>query len=230
MTDHNPLSESDPESDPSIGLAAQSNASGEAVAELYDTWAASGDYDRDLDAWGYEAPEHIAELTVAALATSPGEVLDAGCGTGRVGSALHERGVLDVLGGDFTPASIDAARARNVYTAVDHLDLNQPLVYADGRFAVTLSAGVFSYLSDTEATIRELLRVVQPGGSVLFTQRTDLWAERDCDAIIERLVSDDICVATVSEPMPYLPGHPDFADSIRIRYVTLTTRSLGTGD
>ena len=208
---------------PSDGLAAQSSASGEAVAELYDTWAASGDYDRDLDAWGYTAPDHIAELTLAALTTSPGEVLDAGCGTGRVGSALRDRGVSDVLGGDFTPASIDAARARDVYTAVEHLDLNMPLSYDSGRFAATVSAGVFSYLSDTDATIRELLRIVQAGGSVLFTQRTDLWAERDCDAIIGRLVAAGACTATVSKPMPYLPGHPDFTASIGIRYVTLTT-------
>lgn len=211
-------------SDLTSGLAAQSNASGEAVAELYDTWAASGDYDADLDMWGYEAPQHIAELTLAALAAVPGEVLDAGCGTGKVGTSLHERGVRHVLGGDFSPASIKAARARNVYTAVEHLDLNNPLGHVDARFAATTSAGVFSYLSNTEATIRELLRVVLAGGSVLFTQRTDLWAERDCDAIIERLVADDVCDATVSEPMPYLPGHPDFTDSIGIRYVTLVKR------
>ena len=157
-------------------------------------------------------------------------MLDAGCGTGQVGTALRERGVHDVLGGDFTPVSIEAARARNVYTAVEHLDLNGPLDYADGRFAVTASAGVFTYVSDTDATIRELLRIVQPGGSVLFTQRTDLWAERGCDGIIKRLVGDGVCAATISEPMPYLPGHPDFVDTIGIRYVTLVKRTLGTGN
>lgn len=226
MTD----SDSKPDTEPDVGLAAQADATGEEIAELYDTWAASGDYDRDVEEWGYEAPQRIAELTTAALAKTPGEVLDAGCGTGLVGAALRERGVQDLVGGDFTPASVATARARDVYTAVEHLDLNGPLGFADDRFAVTASAGVFSYVSDTEATIRELLRIVHPGGSVLFTQRTDLWAERDCDAIIERLVSDGQCIATVSEPMPYLPGHPDFADSIGIRYVTLVKPSLGTGN
>ena len=214
--------------DPGAGLASQSSASGEEVADLYDTWASGGDYDRDVESWGYEAPEHIADQTLAATAVVPGEVLDAGCGTGRLGTALSTRGVHDIVGGDFTPVSIAAARARGVYTAVEHLDLNGPLDYADRRFAVTASAGVFTYVTDTEATIRELLRIVQPGGSVLFTQRTDLWAERSCNTIIERLIGDGACTANVSEPMPYLPGHPDFADTIRIRYVILVKPSLGT--
>ncbi len=216
--------------DTTPGLAAQSNASGEEVAELYETWAASGDYDRDVEEWGYDAPERIAELTLTALTRCPGEVLDAGCGTGRVGGALEKRGVHDVLGGDFTAASVDAARARKVYTAVEHLDLNGPLEFVDGRFAVTVSAGVFSYVTDAEATIRELLRVVKPGGSVLFTQRTDLWVERECKATIERFATTGECTATVSDPMPYLPGHPDFGDAIGIRYVTLVKGSLRTGN
>ncbi len=45
---------------------------------------------------------------------------------------------------------------------------------------------------------------------------------------IERLIGDGACTANVSEPMPYLPGHPDFADTIRIRYVILVKPSLGT--
>ncbi len=212
------------------GLAAQSGASGEEISELYETWAASGNYDRDVEDWGYEAPERIADLTVAALADVPGDVLDAGCGTGKVGAALKERGVSDVVGGDFTMASVEVARAREVYTSVDYLDLNNPLDFADGRFAVTASAGVFSYVTDTDATLRELLRIVQPGGSILFTQRTDLWTERDCDAIIARLVDAGDCAATVSDPLPYLPLHPDFGDTIGIRYVTLAKRRDGTGN
>ena len=215
---------SDDTNDPHSGLGGRSDASSDEILELYDSWAASGDYDRDVSEWGYEAPERVADLAVEALAKTPGEVLDAGCGTGRVGAALRERHLSEdqeILGGDFTPSSVEAARSRGSYSAVEHLDLNAPLEFDDARFAVTVSVGVFSYLTDTEATIRELLRVTRPSGSVIFTQRTDLWAERDCAALIERLVEAGECAATISEPMPYLPGHPDFGDSIGIRYVTL---------
>jgi SAM-dependent methyltransferase len=42
---------------------------------------------------------------------SPGSVLDAGCGTGRVGRELHHRGV-DVVGVDLDTEMLETARAR----------------------------------------------------------------------------------------------------------------------
>lgn len=87
---------------------------------------------------------------------------------------------------------------------------------------MTASVGVFSYVRDTAATVAELLRVVQPGGSVIFTQRTDLWDQRDDAGLVRRLQDAGDCTAVVSEPMPYLPGHPDFGTEIGIRHVTLT--------
>lgn len=215
------MPDSDPDDRTTSGLVAKFDAPPAEIVDLYDTWTAEGEYDRDVEEWGYDAPQRIADMTLTALARIPGEVLDAGCGTGRVGAALAARGVADVRGGDFSPTSVAAAVERDVYTTVQHLDLNQPLEFADGQFAVTVSAGVFSYLSDTYSTIRELLRVVCPGGSVLFTQRTDLWDAKDCGAMIERIVHDGECTAAVSAPMPYLPLHPDFGDTIGIRYVTL---------
>jgi hypothetical protein len=83
---------------------------------------------------------------------------------------------------------------------------------------------VFSYLADSEATIRELLRIVQVGGPVVFTQRTDLWDERHFDQLLSDLVSEGVCDVTVSPPEPYLPLHHEFGTVIRIRYVTLIRR------
>lgn len=203
------------------GLAGESDAAPEAIAALYDTWAAAS-YDDDVVGWGYEAPERAAALVAAHLGDNLGEVLDAGCGTGRGGAALQAVGIRDIVGGDFTPASIEAARTRGVYTTVEYLDLNDRLDYVDDRFAATVSVGVFSYLTETAATLRELLRIVRPGGAVIFTQRTDLWHERNCDELLRSLVADGFCTATTSDPQPYLPGHPDFGDSIGIIYTTLT--------
>lgn len=205
------------------GLAAEANAAPDAVVGLYDTWAGSGEYDRDVAEWGYEAPERVAAMVASRLPRG-GTVLDAGCGTGRVGAALAAAGVTGVVGGDFSPTSLEAASELGVYSEVQHLDLNGPLAFSDAQFDVTVSVGVFSYLTDTAATVAELLRVVRPGGAVIFTQRTDLWADRDGDALIETLVESGSCTADVSEVSPYLPGHPDFRDAIGIRYVTLSKR------
>lgn len=203
------------------GLADQSEASIEEVVALYEDWASSGSYDRDVADWGYEAPERCAQMVAAALSRCSGQVLDAGCGTGLVGVALAGIGVTDIVGGDVSPSSIELAETRGVYDNLISLDLNGRLQLADNRFAVTVSVGVFTYVVDLDATLRELLRLVVPGGSVIFTQRTDLWDERGCDAVITGLVDDGSCTADISDPQPYLPANPEFGDTVRIRYVTL---------
>jgi len=211
------------------GLAGASSASPGDIAAYYDTWALAN-YDDDVAGWGYEAPGRVAAMAADHFARSAEAagivaVLDAGCGTGGVGTALHGAGFRNIVGGDFTPASIAAAQARAVYRSVVHLDLNERFNFDDAEFAATVCVGVFSYLQDTAAAIGEMLRVTQPGGIVIFTQRTDLWDVRDCPAIIERLVTAGACAATVSEPMAYLPLHPEFADDIEIIYTALTRTS-----
>lgn len=203
------------------GLAAQAATDPRQVAELYDGWA-NADYDTDLAAWDYEAPARAATAAMALVAEpNAAQILDAGCGTGLVGVELRRLGATHILGGDFSPASVEAARQRGVYTEVVDLDLNAPLAFTVGSFDAVVSVGVFSYLTDSRATIIELLRVTAAGGCVVFTQRSDLWIERDFDALLASLVAEGRCSATVSDIAPYLPRHPEFGSHIGIRYVTL---------
>ena len=201
------------------GLAAQFDAAPADVAALYDDWVMTR-YDADLAAWGYDAPACAAELMSSLV--SEGPVLDAGCGSGLVGGELRVRGLAPILGGDFSAASVETARSRGVYSEVMELDLNRPLPFADGEFRAVASIGVFSYLTDSEATIRELLRVVQVDGPVVLTQRTDLWVERDFARLLNDLDDEGVCDVAVSPAEPYLPLHPEFGNAIGIHYVTLT--------
>jgi predicted TPR repeat methyltransferase len=213
-------------SDPAIGhdgLRSGSQAPPSEVVELYDAWA-QAQYDADLDSWGYDAPERIASIVAAHLASWPHDVrvLDAGCGTGRVGAALNALGVNNVIGGDFSEASLEVARARHVYDDVSCLDLNAPLPFADATFAAIASVGVFSYLVDSATTVAEMLRIAMPGGIVVFTQRTDLWVERHFDALLDALSASGACSAKVSDPVLYLPGHPEFRDEVLVIDTVLT--------
>ena len=207
------------------GLASQAATDPQHVAELYDGWA-NADYDADLTTWNYEAPARAAAIALEALDdTAHARILDAGCGTGLVGVELRRLGATNIIGGDFSPASVEIARQRGVYDEALHLDLNAPLDFADDSFDAVVSIGVFSYLTDSRTTIVELLRITAPGGCVVFTQRSDLWTERDFDALITALAEEGRCTATISEVSPYLPGHPEFGDDIGIRYVTLQPSS-----
>lgn len=208
------------------GLAAQADAAPGAVAALYDDWVMSH-YDADLAAWGYDAPARAADMLSKLLSGSLSErpLLDAGCGSGLVGAELRRCGLQPIVGGDFSAASVETARSRGLYSDVVQLDLNLPLRFADGQFRAVASIGVFSYLTDSEATVRELLRVVEVGGPVVFTQRTDLWDERNFDRLLSGLSDEGACDVTVSHAEPYLPLHPEFGAGIGIRYATLTRSS-----
>jgi SAM-dependent methyltransferase len=76
--------------------------------------------------------------------------------------------------------------------------------------------GVMTYLPEVEAVWRELARVVRPGGVVVVTQREDIWHERACQAVVDRLRADGVWAPlAITGPAPYLPdgygGTPEVA-------------------
>ncbi|MFJ3712931.1 MULTISPECIES: class I SAM-dependent methyltransferase [unclassified Streptomyces] len=105
---------------------------------------------------------------VAALGLRPGDaVLDAGCGTGRALPALREAvgpaGL--VIGADLTPEMLaSAARAGRQREAQLLLaDVAQLPLLTQSLDAV-FAAGLIAHLPRPEANLRELARVVRPGG------------------------------------------------------------------
>ena len=191
--------------DVSIGdwLNAGTSDPGE-VADRYDAWARS--YDDDLAAWSYRAPAVVADVVVSRLPDAS-SVLDVGCGTGLVGRALRARGFAGHLAGlDISRASLEVARAPGAYDGLGEADLQQRLPLDDDAVDAVVCVGVMTYLPEVEAAWREFTRVVRTGGLVVATQREDLWAERGCQGIVDRLTREGTWTsADVTGPAPYLP-------------------------
>lgn len=92
-------------------------------------------------------------------------VLDAGCGPGRYSAALRERGA-EVVGVDGSAELLARARAR-VGDDVELFlhDLNEPLsMFSDASFDGVVSALVYHHLDERGRFLRELRRVLHPGG------------------------------------------------------------------
>jgi demethylmenaquinone methyltransferase/2-methoxy-6-polyprenyl-1,4-benzoquinol methylase len=102
-------------------------------------------------------------LVRSVLDRQPGLVLDLATGSGDVALALQNRG-LRVIGADFCPPMLELAARKGVreLVAADALQLPFP----DATFdAVTIAFG-FRNLVDRDLGLREMLRVVKPGGSL----------------------------------------------------------------
>lgn len=96
--------------------------------------------------------------------------LDVGCGTGRLSLAMAEAGA-SVVAVDQSPEMMaraqgkcDGMRVRFVRHA-----LPGPLPFANGTFHLAVMGLVVEHVADLEAVMREVARVVKPGGRCLVS-------------------------------------------------------------
>lgn len=99
-------------------------------------------------------------------------ILDVATGTGMVAFALAARGA-EVVGLDQSEAMLAAARARLARTPAPVrrrvtflLGEAEALPFADGEFDALSFTYLLRYVDDRPATMRELVRVVRPGGRI----------------------------------------------------------------
>ncbi|MGW6833135.1 class I SAM-dependent methyltransferase [Streptomyces sp. NPDC054949] len=125
--------------------------------------ARAADWDRKFPADGPAFAAAVGEFGLR-----PGDrVLDAGCGTGRALTALRAAvgpsGT--VLGADLTPQMLAAARqaGREADGALLLADVAR-LPLRDGVLDAVFAAGLIAHLPDPGSNLRELARVVRPGG------------------------------------------------------------------
>ncbi len=141
----------------------------ERVRSAWDDRAAEWDIAAGEAANAADRPPEI-ERVIAALGIHPGQaVLDAGCGSGHWAVAFARRG-MRVAGIDLSPEMIRLAteRADAAAVAIDWRvgDL-AALPFPDAAFDAVQARVALQFVPDIPAALRELRRVLRPGGRLL---------------------------------------------------------------
>lgn len=106
------------------------------------------------------------QVVLELLGSGPGTVLDVGCGPGVMVEPLLSRG-WTFWGIDPAPAMIAACTAGpNVHLAVASAER---LAFSDEQFDAVICMGVIERIIDDTSALREMLRVLKPGGSLIVT-------------------------------------------------------------
>jgi ubiquinone/menaquinone biosynthesis C-methylase UbiE len=129
-------------------------------------------YTRDITFANYNfviRKRHVLDL----FDKQGGRFLDAGCGTGDFIPDLLARGG-QVFALDFAPEMIEQARARVSanggdrgvqYSVGDVTDLP----FETNYFDAVIGVGLIEYLTDVDSALRQMFRVLKPGGILIVT-------------------------------------------------------------
>ena len=154
---------------------------------------------------------------------SPGDrVLDAACGTGDLAIEAARAGA-QVVGLDFSGAMLERARRKAPQLEWVQGDL-LALPYADGEFdAATVGFGIRN-VADLEAGLRELRRVVRPGGRVGILEITkprgalrvfySLWFDRIVP-LLGRVLPGGEAYTYLPASVRRFPGPVELAEAMR---------------
>jgi len=105
-----------------------------------------------------------------AVARSPRNALDVGCGEGRFCRMLKSRGV-DAVGVDPTSALIAVARTRDAHGRYVKAT-GERLPFREAAFDLVVSYLSLIDIPDVEAAVPEMARVLKPGGTLLIANLT----------------------------------------------------------
>lgn len=114
-------------------------------------------------------PRWRRKLVTSIRASSSDRVLDVATGTGMVARALHEQYGCSVVGIDQSAEMLSVARAAGVFEALVE-GRAEHLPFADASFDHLTFTYLLRYVEDPAATMRELARVVRPGGRVAMVE------------------------------------------------------------
>jgi ubiquinone/menaquinone biosynthesis C-methylase UbiE len=132
-------------------------------------------YGEDLGQTSWVTTEESAEIMRMLQLSAASHVLEIGSGSGRYALQIAAKVGCRVLGIDINQPGIDTAnqlaKEQNLSARVrfEHCDAARPLAFGDETFDSAFSNDVLCHIPGRGNVLRELFRVLRPGGRLLFS-------------------------------------------------------------
>jgi ubiquinone/menaquinone biosynthesis C-methylase UbiE len=172
--------------------------------------AAAKNYD---EKWSFYVDSTTRE-TMSRLQIQPTDrVLDVGCGTGELLTRLAAKYPAAQLAGlDPVPEMLNVAKSKLSVDVDFRVGWANELPWPDDSFDAVVSCNMFHYITHPVAAIREMERVLRPGGQIVITDWCDDYlACRVCNVYLRmtsrahyKTYRQSECLNLLSEA-----GHPD---------------------
>ena len=137
------------------------------TAGVYDNWAK--EYEAHMKGVGYTHPAMTAAVYTRHQPAGNAPMLDAGTGTGIMAEILPALGYPEIDGFDISSGMLALAEKKGIYRNLQKGVLGKRLDYADNSYAGVTASGVFTEGHAPLDGLDELLRVVKPGGHIVFS-------------------------------------------------------------
>ncbi|MED5397617.1 MAG: class I SAM-dependent methyltransferase [Actinomycetota bacterium] len=177
---------------------------GRETLDHYEEWAET--YDQEVGVENAYAQPTRCATALTSVVEPGGRILDVGCGTGLSGRALAEAGFTNLDGCDFSPPMLERAAATGIYGRLFESDLNEGLDVADDTYDHAAAVGVFSFGHIRPSALRDVLRVVRPGGAVVVGLNDHFWDEGRFPAELDAIEADGLATVAFREHGDHLPG------------------------
>jgi SAM-dependent methyltransferase len=189
------------------------------LQQAYDQW--SHTYDADVSRLGYLL-RAVSTGYIGRFITPDSKVLDAGAGTGLIGSYLAAMGFQHLIAIDLSERMLERARSRGCYRELRQMVLGDSLDFETNSFDDAYAVGVFTEGHAPPDAFRELVRLVRPGGHFIFSIRDDVYQQKGYREVQETLEQEGKWRRVASSPVfqPYQTAKPEVRSRVFVYRIT----------
>lgn len=154
---------------------------------------------------------NIDEWMIATIPLEEGmHILDVGCGAGKQCFSYYDtlNGQAEIVGGDVSDEllakAVEENKKRGTTIAFQQLNFNEPFAFEDNRFDLASCSFAIYYAEDIPFTIKEMHRVLKPGGYLFTTGPMPA----------NKQVFYDIIKDATGKTIPPMPGSSRYSSEI----------------